>query len=240
MLKSLPANAGDTRDTGSNPGVGRFPGEAHGNPLQYYCLENPMDRGAQWATVHRVAKSQTWLKQLKMHIEHLRLEFFSLMTLYWGTCLPAVLLLPQTCLQWHLINAAFILKLSYPWSNGCSQNKDHNRCERVGLKRYSERKEVFPVFNKINRVLLRYIHLDLILWTHPIWSKTSGPCCGLKALAICPQPLLSSPLPESTPCQSPPVAAAPAALSGRLGAPGEQQWLVIHTVRGFSAVREAK
>ena len=73
-----------------------------------------------------------------------------------------------------------------------------------------------------------------------VWSKTSGPCCGLKALAICTQPLLSSPLPESTPCQSPPVAAAPAALSGRLGAPGEQQWLVIHTVRGFSAVREAK
>ena len=59
VLKSLPANAGDTRDTGSNPGLGRFPGEAHGNPLQYYCLENPMDRGAQWATVHRVAKSQT-------------------------------------------------------------------------------------------------------------------------------------------------------------------------------------
>ena len=63
MLKSLPANAGDTRDTSLNPGLGRFPGEGHGNPLQYYCLENPMDRGAQWATVHRVTKNWTQLKQ---------------------------------------------------------------------------------------------------------------------------------------------------------------------------------
>ena len=51
-------NAGDL---GSIPGLGRSPGEGHGNPLQYSCLENPMDRGAWWATVHRVAKSQTRL-----------------------------------------------------------------------------------------------------------------------------------------------------------------------------------
>ena len=43
--KSLPANAGDVRDTGSVPGLGRFPGGGHSNPLQYSCLENPMDRG---------------------------------------------------------------------------------------------------------------------------------------------------------------------------------------------------
>ena len=55
-------NAEDARDTGSTPGSGRSPGEGHGNPLQYSCLENPMDRGAWWAIVHRSAKSQTRLK----------------------------------------------------------------------------------------------------------------------------------------------------------------------------------
>ena len=58
-VKNLPANAGDTRDMGSVPGLGRSPGGGHGNPLQYSCLEKPVDRGAQWATVHEVSKSQT-------------------------------------------------------------------------------------------------------------------------------------------------------------------------------------
>ena len=47
---------------GRYSGGGRYPGGRHGNPLQYSCLENPMDRGAWWATVHRVPKTQTWLK----------------------------------------------------------------------------------------------------------------------------------------------------------------------------------
>ena len=59
VVKNPPANAGDTRDAGSVPGSGKFPEGGHGNPLQYSCLENPMDRGAWRATVHRVAKSQT-------------------------------------------------------------------------------------------------------------------------------------------------------------------------------------
>ena len=59
MVKNLPANAGDIRDVGSIPELGRSPGGGHGNPLQYSCLENPMDRGAWQATVHRIAKSQT-------------------------------------------------------------------------------------------------------------------------------------------------------------------------------------
>ena len=54
----------DLKDAGSIPGWGRSPGGGHSNPLQYSCLENPMDRRAWWATVHRVAKSQTWLKWL--------------------------------------------------------------------------------------------------------------------------------------------------------------------------------
>ena len=57
MVKNLPANAGDIRDSGSIPGSGRSPGEEHGNPLQYSCLENPMDRGAWWATVSGVTES---------------------------------------------------------------------------------------------------------------------------------------------------------------------------------------
>ena len=51
-----PDNAEDARDTGLNPGLGRSPGEGDGNPFQYSCLENPMDRGGWGATVHGVAK----------------------------------------------------------------------------------------------------------------------------------------------------------------------------------------
>ena len=61
MVKLLPANAGDARDLGSIPGSGRSPGGGNGNPLQYSCLENSMDRGAWQATVHAVANSQTCL-----------------------------------------------------------------------------------------------------------------------------------------------------------------------------------
>ena len=59
MVKVLPANAGDARDTGLIPGSGRSPREGNGKPLQYSCLGNPMDRGTWWATVRGVAKSQT-------------------------------------------------------------------------------------------------------------------------------------------------------------------------------------
>ena len=59
MVKNLPTNVGDARDVGFIPGLGRFPGEGHCNPLQYSCLENPMDRGGWRATVHGVAESDT-------------------------------------------------------------------------------------------------------------------------------------------------------------------------------------
>ena len=67
LVKSSPASAGDIRDAGSVPGLGRSPGEGHGNPLQYSCPENPMGRGAWWAMVHRVVKSQTQLNRLSTH-----------------------------------------------------------------------------------------------------------------------------------------------------------------------------
>jgi len=76
MVMNPPTNAGDKRDTGSIPESGRSPGGGHGNPLQHSCLENPMDRGAWWATVHRVAKNHTQLKQLSAHHREQYRSFF--------------------------------------------------------------------------------------------------------------------------------------------------------------------
>ena len=67
MVKNPLANAGDTRAMGSIPGSGRSLGGGHGNPLQYSCLENPMDKRARQATVPSVTQSQTQLKQLSTH-----------------------------------------------------------------------------------------------------------------------------------------------------------------------------
>ena len=61
MVKNLPDNAGNTGDVGSIPQLGRSPEGGNGNPFQYSCLDNPMDRGAWWDTVHGVAKSGTEL-----------------------------------------------------------------------------------------------------------------------------------------------------------------------------------
>ena len=67
VVKKPPANAGDLRDVGLIPGLGRSPGKGNDNPLQYPCLENPMDRGAWQASAHSVAKSQTRLKWFNMY-----------------------------------------------------------------------------------------------------------------------------------------------------------------------------
>ena len=64
VVKKLPANTGNIRDLDSIHRSGRLPGRGHDNPPQYSCLQNPMDRGAWWATVHKVAKSWTRLKRL--------------------------------------------------------------------------------------------------------------------------------------------------------------------------------
>ena len=71
-------NAGDTVDESLIPGSGRFLGGGHGNPLQYSCLEDPMDRGARWATVHRVVKTWTQLKWLSTHTSNIFKAFIQL------------------------------------------------------------------------------------------------------------------------------------------------------------------
>ena len=65
MVKNPSANVGDAGNMSSTPGLGRSSEGGNGNPLQYSCLENPMERGAWWATVDEVTKSQT---QLNMHM----------------------------------------------------------------------------------------------------------------------------------------------------------------------------
>ena len=72
VIKNLPANAGDTGEVGLIPGSGRYPGGGNGNPLQYSCLENLMDRGAWRATVHGVTKSQTQLNDWAHTYHHKR------------------------------------------------------------------------------------------------------------------------------------------------------------------------
>ena len=67
LVKNSPENAGDVGDTGSLPESERSPEGGHSNPLQYFCLENPMDRGAQQVKVHGVTKSLIRLRRLSMH-----------------------------------------------------------------------------------------------------------------------------------------------------------------------------
>ena len=69
------ASACNVGDLGSIPGLGGSTGEGNGNPLQYFCLENPMDRGAWWATVHGVAKSQTGLSDFTFTYYNLKLIY---------------------------------------------------------------------------------------------------------------------------------------------------------------------
>ena len=75
VVKNSPANSGDMRDPGSIPGSGRSPGGGHGNPLQYSCLKNPVDRGALWATVHGIAQSNmTKVMRMRTCICHIILQ----------------------------------------------------------------------------------------------------------------------------------------------------------------------
>ena len=71
VVENPPADGREVKDSGSVPGSGKCPGGEHGNPLQYSCLENPVDRGAWWLMVHRVTKSWTQLKRISTHTYHI-------------------------------------------------------------------------------------------------------------------------------------------------------------------------
>ena len=117
VIKKQPANAGDIRAVDLIPGLGRSPGGGYGNPLQYPCLENPMDRGAWQATVHRATKSRTWRKELSTQAQMPLKELFS-----WGGdfhqgghCLPWLLRTILSCLRPHF--QAKVLILESTWSD---------------------------------------------------------------------------------------------------------------------------
>ena len=124
LVKNSPANSGDTRDSGSIPGLGRSPGEGNGNPFQCSCLENPKDRGAWRAPDHRVAKSRTWLRDLV------------------STRQP---FLPNDCDRHHMTDSVknvYYLVFTYMWDLENKTNK-HNKtetdsqrggCQRGGMK----------------------------------------------------------------------------------------------------------
>ena len=97
MVKNLPANAGATRDAGLIPGLGRPPGGGNGNPLQYSCLEIPMDRGAWWATAHGIAKRQTWLSDF---LHSLTNNCFSQPCAQWNLTFPWKHIGEHTCTHW--------------------------------------------------------------------------------------------------------------------------------------------
>ena len=109
VVKNPPDNAGDIRDSGSVPGSGRSPGEGNSNPLQYSCVENPMDWEAWWATVHTVAQSQTQLKQRStQHTHNFKIQFYQVYFIF-HLCLDFLGLTvvredPQTQLSKHASN----------------------------------------------------------------------------------------------------------------------------------------
>ena len=84
VVKNPPANVGDIRDADSVPGLGRSSGGGHGNPLQYSCLENPVNRGSWRSTILRVRRSQTQLKRLSMQASTVKVHSANGM---WGTYL---------------------------------------------------------------------------------------------------------------------------------------------------------
>ena len=92
-------SAHDAGDPGSMPGLGRSPGEGNGNPLQYSCLENSMDGGAWWATVHGVTKSQTWLSDFT-HFTSCDLTQMCLLV-YYQIFLVECLWFPSYRTKWH-------------------------------------------------------------------------------------------------------------------------------------------
>ena len=107
VVKNLTAKAGDIRNVGFIPGSGRFPGREHGNPLQCSCPENPMDRGARWAMVHRVTKSWV-MPELRVAVVlamcyHFCLYFIDIF-LHWFLCVELLLTWYSTCILHNVLS----------------------------------------------------------------------------------------------------------------------------------------
>ena len=117
MVKNPLANAGDTGDMSWIPGLGRSSGGGHGKPLQYSCLENPMDRGARWATVHRVTKSWTWLSNYAC--SHATLKWFALILH------PAF---KPDWLKWFLNYKRNLTRKTYTANSAGRSHRRHTRC----------------------------------------------------------------------------------------------------------------
>ena len=118
VIKSPPANA---RDVGLIPGLGRSPREGNGNPLQYSCLENPMDRGAWWATIHRVTKSWTWMSTIRIiNLWNGKMTCQSHLSFtkndYWWHFVPGLVPLWYMCIVIYLnyLNNSMISVLPFP------------------------------------------------------------------------------------------------------------------------------
>ena len=157
VVKNPPANAGDIKDLGSVSGLGLSPGGGRGNPFQYSCLEKPMDRGAWWATVHRVPGSWTWLKRFSpaQHSlqatswpssPHLSSALTSLFTsMHGGLSLDSIIIPPS--MSWScLCHSAMPLFFSYSPNSVHlfrSQSMSYFHCEVS----WRSKLESFKIFN---------------------------------------------------------------------------------------------
>ena len=113
MVKNPSTSAGDIRDVGLIPGSGRFPEEGHGNPPQYSCLENPMDREAWWATVHGVANKAHEVAEVTCTHAHRTLSWCSLVCLdVWET-----LTIPRHWNWFHNLSTQTFIPLCYVYEN---------------------------------------------------------------------------------------------------------------------------
>ena len=115
VVKNMPANAGDIRETGSISGSGRSSGGGNGNPLQYFCLENPMDREAWQATVYGVTKRWTRLKWLSMHVQEGKLDRLSQI---------GDLIVSATCLQFIMKPFWASVSASMKWAQDLLPSTD--------------------------------------------------------------------------------------------------------------------
>ena len=136
-VKNPPANAGNM---GLSPRLVRSPGEGNGNPFQYSCSGNPMDRGAWWATVHEVPKNQTWLNKQRfkwmncvVNVNKVKVKSLSRV---WLCCDPMDYSLPSSSV--HGIFQAIVMEwVAISFSRGSSQPRDWTRVSRIAGRRFT-------------------------------------------------------------------------------------------------------